>query len=481
MADLVLPPRLYNREGNLITVRRWKRTPGDNLPIVAYRPWWQPDGWRPHVGQIPIWEDRQHRHLFMIAGSQGGKSNIGPPWLWREIEEAVRKYPGQELSFGIVAPSYRMTLTTNVGITRMLQFFRQCFGWETDDIFSRKWLQIDLQSVGWPVHIYAGSGERPRALQGGRLEAVWMDEAGMIPYEDAFFETEQRLHGVGRMLITTTPYVQGEWLKDFMKKAKANDPDTMVVRYPSIVSPYFSIEEWDNAKRSNPPLFFRERWGARFELPQGLVYPTTEYVEPFEIPRDWPRIMGIDPNHGGSDPYAVAWIAIDPITGVWYIYREYYRPSRPPPDAIDTSYKSPSDIMDEVWEMSVREIRNEETGRLEQTDEREHISRIFYDPQKAELGPTLELMFPDSLVFKADNRLSGIVDVQRALHLGNLCVFNDLLNWRFEQTHYAYPTDQYGRTRANKPTDKFNHLMDGTRYAVHQPAEARDLGEYHSA
>lgn len=56
-------------------------------------PWWiTPAGefvTRWHEGQQPMW-DSDRRELAMIAGSGGGKTSFGAPWLYRE----ARLFPG---------------------------------------------------------------------------------------------------------------------------------------------------------------------------------------------------------------------------------------------------------------------------------------------------------------------------------------------------------------------------------------------------
>jgi len=41
---------------------------------------------RLHEGQTRAW-DSERRFVFVIAGTQGGKTSFGPWWLWREIKE----------------------------------------------------------------------------------------------------------------------------------------------------------------------------------------------------------------------------------------------------------------------------------------------------------------------------------------------------------------------------------------------------------
>lgn len=60
---------------------------------------------------------------------------------------------------------------------------------------------------------------------------------------------------------------------------------------------------------------------------EGMAFPlwnTDEHVvEPFEIPDHWPRIIGID--DGYAAPWCALWLAQDPRTQIFYVYREFYK------------------------------------------------------------------------------------------------------------------------------------------------------------
>ena len=56
--------------------------------------------------------------------------------------------------------------------------------------------------------------------------------------------------------------------------------------------------------------------------------PECEFiVEPIVIRAHWPRAFGMDV---GWRSTAVVWAAMDPNTGMWYLYEEYYSPERDP-------------------------------------------------------------------------------------------------------------------------------------------------------
>ena len=474
--NLRLPTDAYTVKGNVVHVRRPQRTPGDVLtvgPLSAK--------FKPHWGQKPVWFDRKTLNTILLAGSQGGKSHIGPHWLWREIQQKVADgEEGTEYLFGIVGPTLQMMRQATVGIARMVRFLCAKFGCSEETILNKQDLRIDLRPVGYNVQIYAGSAERRHRLQGARLEAAWIDEGGQVRDPAIYLITQQRLHGEGRLLVTTTPYMAGaSWLTEIIKKAESGeDNDTLVVRFSSIVNPYFSLEEEATLARQLPPWYFNMMYNAEFEKPQGQVYPVCTYIDPVNIPAYWTRFIGIDPTHGGKDKFAAVWIAYDPLEpDVWYIYREFYLSCAPGIDDPHASWRSPHEMLDYIYAMSVIDKWDEDEGAFVPTDERENIGRIFVDPSKPETLYDVQSRFIESMVFKADSKMAGLVDVGSMLKTGNLVVFNTLIHWAHEQTSYIYPYDEFGDTIGEVPLDRLNHLMDATRYAVRQSEEARNLAE----
>lgn len=471
-----LPANVYVVKGNMIEVRKPLRKPGDAKKPVPYSAEFEP-----HWGQMPIWADEKTPYQILLAGSQGGKSHIGPLWIDREIHRALGEepHPAMDYEFAIVAPSLQMQRQAKVGLARMVRYFENKYGWREDTILNKQDWKINLRAVGLPVQIYSGTAERQHRLQGSALRAAWIDEAGLVIDKSVYYITLQRLAGSGRLLVTTTPYLNGApWLKVLIEEAEAGKPSTMVVRYSSLVNPYWSLEQDNRQREELTKSFYNMMYNAQFEKPQGLVYDECTYIEPFAIPRDWVRIIGIDPTQGGQDEFAAVWIAYDPWEPeVWYVYREFYLPCTPKLRSLDQQRRQPHEMLDMIWAMSVIEEWNDAESCLVPTQGREHISRIFVDPSNPGIRYDVQNLFNQSMVFKADPKLDGIIDMGRMLKTGRLLVFTTLINFQMEQTTYIYPYDQLGDVIGGVPLDRNNHLMDACRYAVRQSNESRSLAE----
>ncbi len=126
----------------------------------------------------------------------------------------------------------------------------------------------------------------------------------------------------GPVLGTTTPYNLG-WLKtEIYDPWKEGDSDIEVVRFESTVNPAFPQAEFDRMERKMQAHRFGMRYRGEFTRPAGLIYGCFDdamLCDPFPIPADWTRTIGVD---FGAANTAILWLAEDPATSVWYVYDE---------------------------------------------------------------------------------------------------------------------------------------------------------------
>jgi hypothetical protein len=137
----------------------------------------------------------------------------------------------------------------------------------------------------------------------------------------------------GRVLGTTTVYNRG-WLKSQIYDPFLNgDPDFDIIQFDSTENPAFPREEYERARRTLPTWRFEMFYRGRFSRPAGLIYAdfdeSTMLVDPFLIPDEWPKVVGVD--FGGANT-ATLWLALDPRTGRWYAYRETLEGGRSTPE-----------------------------------------------------------------------------------------------------------------------------------------------------
>ena len=374
-----------------------------------------------HKGQTRAWKSNA-KIVAMISGTGSGKTFMGALWLYREIQ----KYPKD--AFLVVSPTYlmfdRVVLPMAKGLLDEL----------THGVYRAVEKTYILPTGG---KVFFGSADNPLTLEGVHVRAAWMDEAGQMKRE-AWDVVLRRtgFHG-GRVLITTTPYNLG-WLKtEVFDRWKAGDSNYDVIQFPSIENPYYPREEFERAKRDLPDWMFRMFYLGEFARPEGLVYdcfnPSVHLVEPFDIPKDWPRVIGVD--FGYNNPFAAIWLAVDPDNNV-FAYKEYYQRE-----------KLPSEAGEEIKRMC----------------EGERIDAVVCDPSRPEAIEELRQL---GLPAQSGNNvvLHGIQKVSEKMQSKQLFFFRGLENTLNEIEAYSWKVTN--GAKQEQPVKEFDHLMDAMRYAI---------------
>ncbi len=283
-----------------------------------------------HVGQSRAWNSTA-RFVYVLAGAQSGKTSWGPFWLLREIQRTALPAGGTN-DYAAVTSSYDLFKL------KMLPALREVFEhlyrvgryWSTDRVIElrdpasgqfwakssddRMWGRIILRSAS------AGGG-----LESMTGRGAWADECGQDEFTVEAIEALRRRLALyqGRQLGTTTPYSLGWLYQVWQEWTRGKRPDTEFVTFKSTCNPLFSRAEYESAKASMPEWRFRMFYDGEFTRPAGLIYGAfneqLHKVAPFAIPPEWPRYVGWD--FGGANT-ATVWLAENPSTGVYTLYRE---------------------------------------------------------------------------------------------------------------------------------------------------------------
>lgn len=266
-----------------------------------------------HSGQKQTY-DSNCRFVFMLAGAQGGKTEFGPIWMYREMQ---RKGPGDYL---VVSTSY--PLQQKKVVPAYVAFFKTLLGIAEYRKADRIMQVTDLD--GSEYTIFFGSADRPDSLESATAKAAHLDEVGQDSFRLSSWEAVLRRLSIyqGRVLGTTTLYNLG-WLKyEIYDRWEHGNTDYDVIQFDSIENPAFPLAEYERARATLPSWKFDLFYRGRYARPAGMIYNSFDekvnLVEPFDIPVEWPRHVGIDP--GGVNT-ATLWIAEDVSRKAYYIYR----------------------------------------------------------------------------------------------------------------------------------------------------------------
>lgn len=265
-----------------------------------------------HPGQTKAW-DSEARFTFVIAGTQSGKTSFEPLWLDREIKN---KGEGDYLAVTATYDLFKLKF-----LPVMKAYFCDLFEWQY--AASDKVIWKNEGNLKYRIILRSANAEG--GLESATAKAALLDECGQDDFSLSAWEAIQRRLSLsqGRIFGGTTPYNLG-WLKtEIFDRWQKGDKDYKVIQFQSTMNPAFPMEEYQRAKATMPSWKFEMFYNGNFSRPAGLIYgdlTDNHYIKPFPIPASWPRYVGIDP---GPNNTAVIWIAKNPDTKCYYLYREY--------------------------------------------------------------------------------------------------------------------------------------------------------------
>ncbi|MCZ2115140.1 MAG: terminase [Anaerolineae bacterium] len=393
-----------------------------------------------HAGQSQVWNS-DRRFIFMLAGTQSGKTSFGPHWLRREID---RCGPGDYIAATASYDLFKLKM-----LPAMLELFEHQLGigrYRAGD----KVLELcdpdtgrfrsDDGNPAWG-RVILRSANAPGGLESATAKAAWLDECGQDGFTiDAWQAVLRRLSlSQGRVLATTTPYNLG-WIKtQIFDRWAAGDDSIAVIQFASIENPQFPHEEFDRARATMPPWKFRMFYEGVFDRPPGLIYDIFDMnrhvVAPYVIPYDWPRVVGLD--FGGVNTAAV-YLAQKPDE-TYVLYREYLGGGK-------TAAGHVAALLDK-WTGPDVEAYGGAASEQQWRDEFMAAGLHVYRPHVSDVEV-------------------GIDRVYELLATDRLQVFSDCVGVIDQMGRYSRPVDEDGRVLEGIVDKHDYHYLDALRYAA---------------
>lgn len=405
-----------------------------------------------HRGQMRVWNS-QARFVFMLAGSQGGKTSLGPHWLHREIKKAEDASPGEGVGDFIAATStydqFKLKLLPEMRLVfeDILHIGRYWAGERiielTEGLKPRGRFLARRADDRMYGRIILRSAEAASGLEASTCRAAWLDEVGQPEFTLDAWEAILRRVALyqGRVLGTTTIYTVG-WMKlEVFDRWKAGDPNFDVIQFDSTENPMFPVEEFERARATMPGWKFDMFYRGLYAKPAGLVYDcfdeATQVLDPFPIPPNWLWYVGHD--FGGSNPAALAY-AQDPGTGLLYLVEEYL------PGAMS--------VHDQVQDLKERLQGRRILRRIGGS----HQEQGWRDDYTAQGWPIMEPSVRDVAV--------GIARVYAWHKRNGIFVFRNNRHYLDEKTSYSYRMGTAYDVEEEIENKSRYHLMDAERYVI---------------
>src|SRR4030066_728199 len=387
-----------------------------------------------HEGQLKAW-DSKRRFVFILAGTQAGKTEFAVPWLLREIKQCGN---GDYL---VVSPSYplqqKKVVTTCLDI---LKYKMNLGDYRVGDRI------FELNRKGFNSKIFFGSADNPDSLESCTAKAAHLDEVGQKSFKLLSWEAILRRLSInqGRCLGTTTIYNLG-WIKnEIYDRWKNKDKDIDIIQFPSIMNPVFPKEEYERAKNTLPLWKFNMFYRGEYDKPAGLIYNSFDervcIIKPIALNPLWPRHVGID--FGGVHTAAL-WYAEhkvnDEITN-YYLYREYLAGER--------TAKTHAQILLELSEGE--NVVNWVGGSWSEDQWRIEFSQ-FGIPIKKPIIKDVEIGIDRVYAVHKENRIF---------------VFDICKSYYDEKMTYSRKLDEAGQPTEDIEDKNSFHFMDSERYII---------------
>jgi PBSX family phage terminase large subunit len=396
---------------------------------------------KPHPKQLLLLEAKE-RFILGKAGVQGGKTTIGAMRLCADIYKDY--LAGKKGDYLLAAPTAKIIQQST------LPKFKEII---PSDWYVWKESRQVFELI-WGSRIFVRSTDNPDYLEGMTLLEAWLDEAGQTK-ADVWIHLQARLSiNQGHLLMTTTPYGDHNWTNKviYSNAGRVNDlyiperdKDIAVFEWTSLDNPAFPKEEYERARKTLSPEIFDRRYRGIFTTLEGLVYTLApeDVIDPIEIDPSWKKFGGMD--FGKTNPTAILCFAEDPVSHVFYLYKEFYRS--------ETSLKLMAKFIEE-----------------------EDLKFVLADPQSAQLITELSRQYGLSGLQPAENDITlGLERITALIREHRLKVFKTCDNVLEEISAYHYgKPDEDGYVK-DKPVAKDNHAMDALRYAFSKNLDVRKI------
>lgn len=287
-----------------------------------------------HPGQWEAW-DSTKRFIFVLAGTQGGKTTFGPLWLHREIyHPTIGRGPGDYLAVTGNYDLFKLKLLPAVrdyfeDVTRDGRYWTGERIMELRDPQTGKFWAKRVDDRMWG-RIILRSAESGGGLESSTARAAWLDECGLDSFTAETWRAVRRRLSLsqGRILGTTTLYVLYNWLKTLYDEWRNGRQDIAFIQFASIINPSFPKDEYDQVLREMPEHVINMMYRGLFDKPPGMIYDCFNsqlcVIPPFAIPDDWPSYGGMD--YGGVNTVCGR-LRRNPA-GVYYLTDEYHEGGR---------------------------------------------------------------------------------------------------------------------------------------------------------
>lgn len=259
-------------------------------------------GYEPHLYQAVfhfLCNDTTQKLLrfrMLVAGRRGGKTlsaawEVGYYCLHPEHFhwDAHRVHSAEPLHVWVLSPDHR-----NTGRAARRTFKKVLGEAGLSEGKDYKWnrgeLYVEFENNSF---LEFKTAEQADNLVGAGIDILWIDEAAVVPNEDAYEYASPALDDkLGIVVCTTTPRGKNWFYKEFWSGDAGGDENIGSVEYRSIDNPFFPREAWEYRKKRYHPMRFKQEFMAAFDAMAGKEFSADwlHYYELDDLPLKVPGI-----------------------------------------------------------------------------------------------------------------------------------------------------------------------------------------------
>ena len=306
---------------------------------------------------------------------------------------------------------------------------------------------VKHKSGGWSKIFFRAYEQGPKKFMGYRNDEAWLDEE--CP-SDVWSQVARGTFATGgNIYMTFTPEegitpVVAKFINDLgetqaLIRATWDDAPHMTKEMREANLLKFPKHEWAMRSKGEPNMGS----GLVFSVPEEMIK-----VDPFEIPKHWPRINGID--FGWDHPFACAFVAWDRESDTIYVY-DGYREQRALPAIHADAIKQRGDWIPISWPKDGLQTEKGSGTPLSEIYKRQGLNMhhtFFTNPprmgeEEGKGGVSVE---------------SGILEMLEMMETGRFKVFSTVSVF-FEELKMYHRKD-------GKIVPRFDDFISACRYAV---------------
>lgn len=318
--------------------------------------------------------------------------------------------------------------------------------------------------------------EKLRSINAGH---VHMEEASGIDYSIYIqLSTRMRHPRCWNRAIFVCSNPSLGWIKDLIVKNDERknplhpehedfNPDITCYIWATKLNKYLPMDFLENITKGKPEWWVKRFTEGSFDHAEGAVYPNASKsiieATPDIIKPEWERFIAAD--FGLRNPTAVLFGALDPKSGIVYIYDEYYVAGKTVPAHAPVINKK----LAEIPYGKIRFMKGDPSMKNRATGDGKSVFSLY-----SEYG----------IYWTAGNNQveAGVLKVNSYIDRDKLKIFNTCVNTCKELINYKFPEVSIDddENLDENPEKKNDHAMDALRYMIMElpddPNQLLDIG-----